>query len=56
MDNIRPIENDDDLAWAVAQVSVYFENQPEPESPESERFNALSDLIESYERKCHPNE
>lgn len=52
--DVRPIRNDDDLAWAIAEVSVYFENQPEPGSPEADRFDVLSDLIEAYENKVHP--
>jgi HTH-type transcriptional regulator / antitoxin HigA len=54
MENIRPIKTDDDLAWAIAEVSVYFENQPHPGSSEGERFDVLSDLIETYENKYHP--
>lgn len=52
--DIRPIRNDDDLAWAIAEVSVYFEDQPEPGTPEADRFDVLSDLVEAYENKVHP--
>jgi HTH-type transcriptional regulator/antitoxin HigA len=51
MDNIRPIRNDDDLQWAIAEVSRYFDVQPAPGTPEANRFDLLSDLIEAYEAK-----
>lgn len=56
MDNIRPIRNDDDLHWALAEVSRYFDVQPEPGTPEANRFDVLSDLIEAYEARHHPIE
>jgi len=51
MDNIRAIRNNDDLAWAIAEVSQYFDNPPEPFSTDGMRFDILSDLIEAYEDK-----
>ncbi|CAN5655239.1 type II toxin-antitoxin system HigA family antitoxin [soil metagenome] len=54
MRDIRPIHDDDDLAWAIGEVSVYFEHPPEPGSDEADRFDVLSDLIEAHENKHHP--
>ncbi|CVI63186.1 type II toxin-antitoxin system HigA family antitoxin (plasmid) [Agrobacterium leguminum] len=54
MDNIRAIRNDDDLAWAIAELSQYFDNPPEPLSTDGMRFDILSDLIEAYEDKHYP--
>ena len=54
MDNVRAIKNDIDLAWAIGEVAIYFDNLPEPGSPEAERFDVLSDLIEVYEDRFHP--
>jgi HTH-type transcriptional regulator/antitoxin HigA len=54
MDNIRAIRNDDDLAWAIAEVSQYFDNQPDPQSTDGLRFDVLSVLIEAYEDKHYP--
>lgn len=54
MDNIRAIRNDDDLAWAIAEVSQYFDNPPDPFSTDGMRFDVLSDLIEAYEDKHYP--
>lgn len=56
MENIRPIRNDEDLAWAVKEVSHYFDNQPDMGTPECDRFDVLSDLIEAYETKHYPIE
>jgi HTH-type transcriptional regulator / antitoxin HigA len=54
MENIRPIKNDDDLAWAIADVGQYFDNIPEPGTDAADRFDVLSALIEDYENKYHP--
>ncbi|KQM33753.1 XRE family transcriptional regulator [Rhizobium sp. Root564] len=54
MDNIRAIRNNDDLAWAVAEVSPYFDNPPERGTPEGERFDILAALIEAYEDTHYP--
>lgn len=51
MDNIRAIRNDDDLEWAIAEVSQYFENQPDPHSADGVRLDVLSVLIDVYEDK-----
>ena len=32
MDNIRPIKTEADYEWALAEVTAYFDNQPEPGS------------------------
>jgi HTH-type transcriptional regulator/antitoxin HigA len=47
--DVRPIHNDDDLAWAIAEVTPYFEAPPAPGTPEADRFDVLSSLIEAYE-------
>lgn len=52
--DIRPIRNQDDLDWALAEISPYFDNQPEPGTPEADRFDVLADLIEAYEDRHFP--
>ena len=52
--DVRPIRNDDDLAWAIGEVSVYFDHPPAPGSADADRFDVLSDLIEVYEDRAHP--
>lgn len=54
MDNIRPIRTEDDYDWALAEVTRYFENQPEPGTPDADRFDLLADLIEAWEDKHWP--
>ena len=52
--DIRPIHTDDDLAWALGEIAPYFDNQPEPGTPEADRFDVLADLIEAYEDRHYP--
>jgi HTH-type transcriptional regulator/antitoxin HigA len=52
--DIRPIRNDADLEWALAEVSNYFESEPEVGSPDGNRFEVLLALIEAYEDKHYP--
>ena len=54
MMNVRPIRDEDDLTWALAEISPYFDRPPAPGSPEADRFDILSVLIESYEGRVHP--
>lgn len=49
MMDIRPIRNEADHKWALSEIAPYFENQPEPGTPEADRFDVLADLIEAYE-------
>ncbi|WP_244480734.1 helix-turn-helix domain-containing protein [Mesorhizobium sp. Root157] len=54
MENIRPIKTEDDYNWAVAEITRYFEKEPEVGSADGDRFDVLSDLIEAYENKHYP--
>lgn len=56
MENIRPIRSDEDLAWALREVAVYFDHPPTPGTADTDRFDVLSDLIEAYENRHHPIE
>ena len=47
--NIKPIHNEADYQAALKAVSVYFENETELNTPESDHFDVLFTLIESYE-------
>ncbi|KQO79059.1 type II toxin-antitoxin system HigA family antitoxin [Rhizobium sp. Leaf262] len=53
MDNIRAIKNDADLAWALAEISPYFDNPPDFGTPDADRFDVLATLIEAFEDKHH---
>jgi HTH-type transcriptional regulator/antitoxin HigA len=54
MENIRPIRNEDDYDWALAEIECYFDAAPEPGSPDADRFDVLTDLIEAYENRHWP--
>ena len=51
---IRPINNEEDYKAAMREVSAFFDNEPEPESPEGDRFEVLLTLVEAYENKHFP--
>lgn len=53
MMDIRAIHDDADHAWALDQIAPYFVAEPEPGSPEGDRFDVLATLIEAYESKRH---
>ncbi|ABL68379.1 helix-turn-helix domain-containing protein [Paracoccus denitrificans] len=52
--DVRPIRTEADYQWALAEIAPYFDNQPEPGTPEADRFDVLADLIEAYEDRHHP--
>jgi HTH-type transcriptional regulator/antitoxin HigA len=51
---IQPIRSDDDYRVALREVSTFFDNEPEPASPEGDRFEVLLTLVEAYEIKHFP--
>jgi HTH-type transcriptional regulator/antitoxin HigA len=53
---VRPIRTEADYTAALADIEQYFDNEPEPGTPESDRFDVLSTLIAAYERERWPIE
>ncbi len=51
---IRPIHTAEDYKAVMREVSAFFDNEPEPESPEADRFEVLLTLVEAYEAKHFP--
>jgi HTH-type transcriptional regulator / antitoxin HigA len=51
---ITPIRTEKDYRAALRVVSALVDQDPSPDSPEGERLDVLSTLIEAYERKHHP--
>ncbi|MFA6265153.1 MAG: XRE family transcriptional regulator [Pseudolabrys sp.] len=49
MMDVRAIHNDADYEWALKEVEKYFDNAPASNTPEADRFDVLSALIEKYE-------
>lgn len=54
--DIRPIRTKADYKAALREVSAYFDNEPEPRTPEGDRFEVLLTLVEAYEAKHFPVE
>lgn len=53
---IRPIHTEEDYKTALRDVSAYFENEPQPGSPDGDRFEILLTLVAAYESKHYPIE
>ena len=51
MVDVHPIRNEADYDKALAEIEAYFEKEPQPGSPEADRFDVLADLIEAYEAR-----
>lgn len=51
---IRPIHTAADYRAALREVSVYFDNDPEPGTPDGDRFDVLLTLVDAYEAKQFP--
>lgn len=49
--DIRPIHTEDDYRAAMREISAFFDNEPEPGTPEGDRFEILLTLAEAYEAK-----
>ena len=46
MDNIRPIRNDADLAWALGEIEPYFDTDPASGTPAADPIDVLVALAE----------
>jgi len=51
---ITPIRTETDYRAALHVVSQLVDRDPSPDTPEGERLEVLSTLIEAYERKHYP--
>ncbi|MCM2503296.1 XRE family transcriptional regulator [Aureimonas altamirensis] len=47
--DVRPIHTETDYEWALEEVRQYFEAEPAQGTPEADRFDVLSTLIDAYE-------
>ena len=52
--DIRPIRTEEDYQATLREVSAFFDDEPEPGSPEGDRFEVLLTLLEAYEAKHFP--
>jgi HTH-type transcriptional regulator/antitoxin HigA len=51
---IRPIRTDADYEAALADIERFFEREPEPGTPEADRFDLLASVINDYENRKWP--
>ncbi len=51
---IRTLRDEAEYQAALAAVRPYFEDEPNPGTPQAENFDALVLLIEAYEAKHYP--
>jgi len=54
--NVRAIRSDADCRAMLAQVSDLIDLDPAPETPEGERLEVLSPLVEAWESEHYPIE
>lgn len=52
--DIHPIHTEADYNTALREISAYFDNEPEPGTPDGDRFEVLLTLVEAYEAKSFP--
>lgn len=51
---IQPIRNDTDHRRALRELSAFFDREPEPGTPEGDRFDVLLTLVEAHESRHFP--
>lgn len=54
MDAVRLIKTESDYDEAMQEIEAFFENLPEPGTPEGNRFELLSVLVARYEDERFP--
>ncbi len=52
--DVRPLRNEADHEWALAEIEAYFRREPAPGAPQADRFDVLAVLIAEYERRYWP--
>ncbi len=50
---IRPLRSEADYDAALAEFETYFDHEPEPGTPEGDRFELLGMVIAKYEDEHH---
>ena len=51
LDDVRAITSEEEYDAALKAVEPYFDDEPDPGTPEAARFDGLFALIEQYEAK-----
>lgn len=52
--DLHPLRTEEDYRAAMRVISAYFENEPDPGTPEGDQFDILLTLAEAYEAKHFP--
>ncbi|MFC5473465.1 helix-turn-helix domain-containing protein [Paraherbaspirillum soli] len=52
--DIKPIHTEAEYEDALRMASAFFDHQPEPGTPDGDRFELLAMVIEAYEAKRYP--
>jgi HTH-type transcriptional regulator/antitoxin HigA len=52
--DIRPIRAEADYAAALQEISSLIEADPMPGTPEGDRLDVLTTLVQAYEAQHHP--
>ena len=53
---VRVLRSEADYDAALEEIERYFEREPEPGTPDADRFDLLALIIEDYDRKRWPIE
>ena len=51
---IRPLRSEADYEAAVDEIERYFDHPPKPGSPDADRFDLFTLIVEHYERERWP--
>ncbi|MBA4143883.1 MAG: hypothetical protein H0X43_13085 [Nitrosospira sp.] len=54
MKPLKPIRNEEEYDAALRKIELFFDIEPEPDTPEARHFEVLAMLIEDYEEKHWP--
>ena len=54
--DVRPLRNEADYDWALAEIAQYFEEEPASGTAGADRFDVLAALIAEYEARHWPIE
>lgn len=52
--DLHPLRTEEDYRAAMRVIAAYFENEPDPGTPEGDQFDILLTLAEAYEAKHFP--
>lgn len=54
MTDVRPLKTESDYDAALADIERYFDAEPQPGTPEADRFDLLALVIADYEARHWP--